>query len=90
MVKYDLCAAGEYEGWLRGFLRMCADQREQRHSRVPQTAVGEDLRVISTEDHRVKAGIIAVSALFQEEGVCFAVLSTARGTTIDDQISRIR
>ena len=86
MVKCDLCAAGEYEGRFRGFLRLCTDQREQSHARIPEAAVREYLCVISTEDNGVEAGVIAVPAFFQEEGVCLASTSSS---TIDDDISRI-
>ena len=89
MVECDLCAALEYEARLRGFLWLCAYQREQSHGRVPETAVREDLCIIAAEDNRVEARIIAVSALFQEEGVCLALLTTARGSTIHDDVCRI-
>ena len=75
MVEYDLGAALKCEGWFWGFLRPCADQRQQSHSGIPETAVDGDLSIVSAEDNRVEFGVLAVSAFFQEEGVCLAAAS---------------
>ena len=89
MVEGDGRAGWEDEAWLRGFLRPCADLWQQRHSGIPEAAVGEDLGVVPPEDDGIEAGVVAVAALLQQEGEGLTILTSARCSTINDDVCRI-